>query len=81
MITARNSKVLRQKAKPVELDDLGTKKLGDIIAKMKKAVHAEDDGVAIAAPQVGVGLRIFLVKIKLSTLSTMSPLIWRGARR
>lgn len=61
-ILDRNAKVLRQVAKPVELKDIGTKKLGDILAKMKKALHAEADGVAIAAPQVGVSLRIFIVK-------------------
>lgn len=62
MTTIKISTVLRQKALPVELKDLGTKKLGDLIAKMKKTVHAEDDGVAIAAPQVGARLRIFLIK-------------------
>ena len=58
----RKAKILRQKAKSVPLEDIGTKKLGDTIARMKKAVRTEEDGVAIAAPQVGVGLRIFVVK-------------------
>lgn len=62
LILERNAKVLRQVAKPVDLKDIGSKKLGDVLAKMKKALHAEEDGVAIAAPQIGVGLRIFVVK-------------------
>ena len=57
----KDSPVLRQVAAPVSLKDIGSKKIGDVIAKMKKALHAEDDGVAIAAPQVGAGLRIFVV--------------------
>lgn len=61
-ILDRDAKVLRQIAKPVPVKDIGSKKLGDIIAKMKKAVHGEEDGVAIAAPQVGAALRIFVVK-------------------
>jgi len=62
LILERHAKVLRQVAKPVVLKDLGTKKLGDILSKMKKALHTENDGVAIAAPQIGVSLRIFMVK-------------------
>lgn len=62
LILDRKSKVLRQVARPVDLKIIGTKKLGDILSKMKKALHAENDGVAIAAPQIGVSLRIFMVK-------------------
>ena len=61
-LVARTAKVLRQVAKPVPLEDIGTKKLGDIIAAMKRAMHAEEDGVAIAAPQIGESLRIFVVR-------------------
>lgn len=62
IILDKEAKVLRQKASPVPLKEIGTKKLGDIIARMKKAVQAEDDGVAIAAPQIGASLRVFAVK-------------------
>ena len=58
----KKSKVLRQTAKLVDLHDIGTKKLGDIIARMKAALHEQEDGVAIAAPQIGESLRIFVVK-------------------
>ncbi|MBX4181552.1 peptide deformylase [Candidatus Parcubacteria bacterium] len=57
----KKSAVLREVAKPVPLSDIGSKKIGDLISKMKKALHAEEDGVAIAAPQVGESLRIFVV--------------------
>jgi len=39
----------------------GTQELADIVAAMKEALAAEKYGVAIAAPQIGVGLRIFVV--------------------
>jgi peptide deformylase len=61
IILDRDAKVLRQVAKPVGLTDIGSKELGDTIAKMKKALAAEEDGVAIAAPQIGASLRIFVV--------------------
>ena len=57
-------KTLRSVAEPVKAEDIGEAKLGGIIEKMKKALHAEDDGVAIAAPQIGVPLCIFVVSQK-----------------
>lgn len=60
-ILGKDAKVLRQTAKPVSTKDIGTKKLGDIITKMKNALDQEEDGVAIAAPQIGESLRIFVV--------------------
>jgi peptide deformylase len=53
--------VLRAKAKPVALKDIGSKKISGVIARMKKALAAEDFGVAIAAPQIGESLRIFVI--------------------
>lgn len=64
LILSREATVLREVAKPVDLKEIKTKKFLDIIAKMKKALHAEDDGVAIAAPQIGVSLRIFVVSAR-----------------
>ena len=69
LLVEREATILREVAKPVALKDIGTKKIGDIVAKMKKAMHAEDDGVAIAAPQVGAALRIFMVSGKAVAMS------------
>jgi peptide deformylase len=59
---ADGSDVLRETADPVTENEFGSDELKEIIAKMQKALHATDDGVAIAAPQVGVSKRIFLVR-------------------
>jgi len=61
LILDKDAPVLRQIAKEVDPKDFGSKKLTSILTKMKKALHAEDDGVAIAAPQIGESLRIFVV--------------------
>lgn len=61
-IVGRDAAVLRAVAKPLDPKDIKSKKIGNILNKMKEAVHAEDDGVAIAAPQIGESLRIFVVK-------------------
>ena len=61
LILGREAPVLRLVAKPVSLKAIGSQKILSILNKMKKALHAEDDGVAIAAPQVGESLRMFVV--------------------
>jgi len=55
------SPVLRQTAEPVHAKDFGSKPLKALIAKMKKVLDKEKYGVAIAAPQVGASLRLFVV--------------------
>ena len=62
LLVDRESPLLRSHAAPVLLEEIASKKVKDVIKKMKLALHAEEDGVAIAAPQVGVSLRIFVVK-------------------
>jgi peptide deformylase len=54
-------KTLRDIAKLVDKSEIDSAKLKSIISEMKKYLHKEDDGVAIAAPQIDVPLRIFVV--------------------
>lgn len=54
--------VLRALAKPVPAEMFGTQELEKIIADMKQALRDEPFGVAIAAPQIGVSYRIFVVR-------------------
>ncbi|MEX2013689.1 MAG: peptide deformylase [Parcubacteria group bacterium] len=60
-ILQKDAPVLRKKAKSVPVKSIGTKKIQDVLHRMKEALHAEEDGVAIAAPQIGESLRIFVV--------------------
>jgi peptide deformylase len=55
------SKVLREIARPVQKEEIGTPEITAIIADMKALLAQEKNGVAIAAPQVGEPLRIFVV--------------------
>lgn len=61
LIMSRNEPVLRAVAKPVPIKEIRSKEIQNLLVKMGKALHGEDDGVAIAAPQVGQSLRIFMV--------------------
>jgi len=54
--------VLRAVAKPVPKDLFGSPELEALLARMQKALREEPYGVAIAAPQIGASLRIFMVR-------------------
>ncbi len=60
-ILQRNDPVLRAIAKPVASADIGSDKIKKVIEDMKIALHSQRDGIAIAAPQIGESLRIFVV--------------------
>jgi peptide deformylase len=60
-ITQKGETVLRETARNVELAEISSPKIQKIIADMKTALTEQEDGVAIAAPQIGVPLRIFVV--------------------
>jgi peptide deformylase len=63
-IVQKDNPVLRQIAEDVPISLIKTPKIQKIISDMKKALASQDDGVAIAAPQIAVPLRIFVVSGK-----------------
>lgn len=54
--------VLRAEAAPIPEEQFGTPELEQIIRDMAEALDAEKDGVALAAPQIALPLRIFVVR-------------------
>lgn len=60
-ILQRDEKILRRVAAEVKVADIKTAKIKNILKEMSVALRSQDDGVAIAAPQIGYSLRIFLV--------------------
>lgn len=56
--------VLRQTAESIPDNLFGSEELAHIVADMKAALASQDDGVAIAAPQIGISRRIFVVSGK-----------------
>jgi peptide deformylase len=63
-IVQKENPVLRAIAKPVDFKNTPPAKLKKIIADMTVALNSQDDGVAIAAPQIGLSLRMFVVSHK-----------------
>jgi peptide deformylase len=68
-IVQKDDPVLRQIAKEVPVSDILTPKIQKILSDMKNALASQDDGVAIAAPQIAVPLRIFVVSGKATDIS------------
>ncbi len=60
-ILQKEEKVLRMVAKEVPVKDITTPKIKKIIKEMSASLKSQGDGVAIAAPQIGYSLRIFVV--------------------
>jgi len=74
-ILQKDSRVLREEAQPVPLKSIASKKTREILARMKEALHAEEDGVAFAAPQIGESLRIFIVNGEILALTNKTKKI------
>lgn len=61
-IVQNGDRVLREKALPVASKEFSSKELAELLHDMAEALNAEHDGVALAAPQIGVSKRIFIVR-------------------
>ncbi|MFA5942556.1 MAG: peptide deformylase [Candidatus Paceibacterota bacterium] len=55
--------VLGEIAKPVPEEMFGTEELSRLIKDMEEALDKELEGVALAAPQIGVPYRLFIVRV------------------
>lgn len=64
-IIQKENPVLRAIAKEVPIADVKNAKITKVIRDMKKMLATQPDGVAIAAPQIGASLRIFVVSGKI----------------
>jgi peptide deformylase len=64
-ILQKNEKVLHQIAKEVLLADIKTIKIKKVLREMSQSLASQGDGVAIAAPQIGYSMRIFVVSGKI----------------
>jgi len=63
-IIQRENPTLRAIAKPVNPEEISSTKIQTIIKKMIVALESQDDGVAIAAPQINESYRIFVISKK-----------------
>ncbi|OJI06851.1 MAG: peptide deformylase [Candidatus Vogelbacteria bacterium CG22_combo_CG10-13_8_21_14_all_37_9] len=60
-IIQKDQRLLRAIAKEVPLEQISQTKIKHLLTKMKTVLAEREDGAALAAPQIGVSLRIFIV--------------------
>lgn len=79
---------LRLVAQEVKKTEFGSKELLNIIKDMQKALAKEADGVALAAPQIGISKRIFVIapgayeeKAKWKPLVFINPIITKVSKK
>lgn len=64
-IVQKDNKILRAVAADLPLAEIGSKKIQTLLKNMKAVLDDCPDGAALAAPQIGVSLRIFVVSKKI----------------
>lgn len=73
-LIVKNERALRAVAREVPLSEITAEKTRRMIARMSAALAQEDDGVALAAPQIGEPVRLFIVSGKvLARLARKNP--------
>lgn len=78
IIIQTGDNVLREKAKEIALAEIKTPKIKGLLEKMKRVLSVAQDGVALAAPQIGVPLRIFIVYKIYTDQKIMDGMIEKG---
>src|SRR6266853_4331942 len=73
-IVQKEAPILREIAREVPIETITSPKIQKILKEMRDALASQVDGVAIAAPQIGVQLRIFIVSHKVAFLQKKSKL-------
>jgi peptide deformylase len=66
-IVQKGEPVLRQVAQDVPLEEIVSPRIQKILRSMQETLEKEEDGVALAAPQIGLSLRIFVVSPRVFT--------------
>jgi len=61
ILPADKNPILRQVAKPIPLAEIGSPRMHELITEMKALLAREKYGVALAAPQVGEPIQLFIV--------------------
>jgi len=76
-ILHKEAPILRQIAKALQIREITQPKAQKLLAQMHKILARATDGVALAAPQIGVGLQIFVVSPKaFAEIKQSEPLVY-----
>lgn len=68
---------LRKESRPIKKEEFGSEYLREVVTVMQKALSKETDGVALAAPQIDLPLKIFVLSPNAYTEETKwKPLVF-----
>lgn len=73
-IVQKENPILRKTATEVSSDLFDSAKLTKIISNMNKSLSEQEDGVAIAAPQIGESLRIFTISPRIHEITRQNDI-------
>lgn len=60
-IITEPDKILRRVARPLDKNEIATSEIQELVLAMKETLKHSEDGVGLAAPQIGKSIRMFLV--------------------
>ncbi|MCB9809305.1 peptide deformylase [Candidatus Nomurabacteria bacterium] len=86
-IVQKGHEALHRVSEIVPVEEIGAARIQNIISRMRAALYATEDGVAIAAPQIGENVRIFLIHEKAfedptdEELVYINPIIIKHAKK
>jgi len=67
-IIQKGNPILREIAKEIPVEEIASSKNKKVFQDMAKSIDENEDGLAIAAPQIGISIRAFLISKKIFTL-------------
>ncbi len=88
-INTKDDPVLRQIAVVVGENEFGSQELSSDLSDMRQVLESFDDGIALAAPQIGISKRIFIISEKINqdrkdeikNLTFINPQIKRESKK
>jgi peptide deformylase len=75
-VLQKGHEILEQQAEKIALEDIPSPKIRNIISQMKDVLKNTDDAIALAGPQIGESLRIFIVSNKFFENNIDSDLVF-----
>ncbi|AKM84354.1 TPA: peptide deformylase [Candidatus Campbellbacteria bacterium] len=60
-ILQKGNPILNKKASEIKPDDISSTQIQDLIKEMKEILSKKNDGAALAAPQIGKSVRLFII--------------------
>jgi peptide deformylase len=75
-IIQQENPTLRKIAEPIAVSDISKKETRTIITEMFDALATQKDGIALAAPQINISKRIFIISPKINENGDTIPLVY-----